>query len=382
MDKVNILLVDDQPGKLLSYQVILEQLGENLVLARSGREALQYLLKEECALILLDVVMPEMDGFETATMIRSRPRLERTPIVFVTAHSTSDLDRLKGYELGAVDYVFAPIVPEILRAKVSVFVELFRNRRELAETNEKLRAEIVERIRAQEQALQTTRLSTIGEMVAGLAHESRNALQQIQACVEMLRRRIKTDPEGSMIAEIQKAHDRLLRLLEEVRGYAAPLKLSLKAHDLAQIWQEAWNQLAPLRQGRDVLLHENVGQLDLRCLVDPFPLERLFRNIFENALVACADPVKIEVDCAPAELQGQPAVRIRIADNGTGLTEEQRRRIFEPFYTTRPAGTGLGMAIAKRVVEAHNGRISAANDRAVGTAIDVVLPKGQPCSIA
>src|SRR5438874_4901475 len=126
MDKVNILLVDDQPGKLLSYQTILEGLGENIMLARSGREALQMLLKEECALILLDVVMPEMDGFETAAMIRQRPRLERTPIIFVTAYSTSELDRLKGYEIGAVDFVFAPIVPEILRAKVAAFVDLYR----------------------------------------------------------------------------------------------------------------------------------------------------------------------------------------------------------------------------------------------------------------
>src|ERR1700730_6205679 len=106
MDQTNILLVDDQPGKLLSYQAILGDLGENLVTARSGREALQSLLKQEFALILLDVVMPEMDGFETATLIRQRPRLEHTPIIFVTAYSTSDLDRVKGYELGAVDYVF------------------------------------------------------------------------------------------------------------------------------------------------------------------------------------------------------------------------------------------------------------------------------------
>src|SRR5579862_2641714 len=184
MEKVNILLVDDQPGKLLSYQTILEELDQNLVCARSGREALQYLLKEDCALILLDVVMPEMDGFETAAMIRQRPRLERTPILFLTAHSTSDLDRLKGYELGAVDYVFAPVVPDILRAKVSVFVELYRNRRELADANQKLVEEIAERKRAQDQVLQATRLSIIGQMVAGLAHESRNALQQIQAAVE------------------------------------------------------------------------------------------------------------------------------------------------------------------------------------------------------
>jgi len=131
MEKANILLVDDQPAKLLSYQTILADLGENLIPVKSGREALQCLLKQDVALILLDVVMPEMDGFETASLIRQHPRLEQTPIIFVTAFSLSDLDRLKGYALGAVDYVFVPVIPEILRAKVSVFVELYRKRQEL-----------------------------------------------------------------------------------------------------------------------------------------------------------------------------------------------------------------------------------------------------------
>ncbi len=145
MEKVNILLVDDQPGKLLSYQAMLEELGENLVLARSGREALQYLLKQDFALVLLDVIMPDMDGFETAALIRQHPRLEQMPIIFVTALSTSDLDRLKGYELGAVDYVFVPVVPEILRAKVSVFVELYRKKRELQNLNRTLEQRVIER---------------------------------------------------------------------------------------------------------------------------------------------------------------------------------------------------------------------------------------------
>src|SRR5438445_9743173 len=136
MDKVNILLVDDQPSKLLSYQAVLDDLGENLVLARSGREALQALLKQDFALVLLDVIMPEMDGFETATLIRERPRLKDTPIIFLTAFGASDIDRLKGYQMGAVDFVFAPVVPEILRAKVAVFVELYRQRLELAQYNE------------------------------------------------------------------------------------------------------------------------------------------------------------------------------------------------------------------------------------------------------
>ena len=145
MDKVNILLVDDNPGKLLSYQAMLDPLGENILVARSGREALQCLLKHAVALVLLDVMMPEMDGFETATLLRQHPRFGETPIIFITAWSTSDLDRLKGYELGAVDYVFVPVVPEILRAKVAVFVELHRKTLELVALNGELEQRVVHR---------------------------------------------------------------------------------------------------------------------------------------------------------------------------------------------------------------------------------------------
>ena len=116
-EKVNILLVDDQPAKLLAYEVILKELGENLVVATSGREALEYLLKNEVAVILVDVCMPELDGFELAAMIREHPRFQKTAMIFISAIQVSDLDRLRGYEMGAVDYVPVPVVPEVLRAK-------------------------------------------------------------------------------------------------------------------------------------------------------------------------------------------------------------------------------------------------------------------------
>jgi PAS domain S-box-containing protein len=504
MDKANILLVDDQPGKLLTYQATLADLGDNLITATSGREALLQLLKHDFALILLDVVMPEMDGFETAALIRQRPRLEHTPIIFVTAYSSGELDPLKGYELGAVDYVFAPIVPEVLRAKVSVFVDLYRKRQELTQINDQLRAEIVERRlveyrlqkseerfrllvenvkdydiimldpqgriitwnagaerlkgyrsdeiigqhfslfyrrddvengkpeieirsasaegrfedegwrvrkdgtqfwanvivtplrdqtglllgfakitrdltewkRAQERAMQSERLAAIGQMVAGLAHESRNSLQHIQASTEMLVRRIKSEPELGLVRGIQKAHDRMHRLLEDVRGYSAPIKLDCQFHDLAHLWREAWNQLAPQRSGRDVILDEHLEGVDVNCLVDPYPIERLFRNIFENSLAACPDPLRIDVICASSYIDDKPAIRIRVADNGPGLTTEGRDRIFEPFFTTKTKGTGLGMAIVKRIVEVHGGRIAVCDDQVPGTALEVLLPKG------
>jgi len=228
------------------------------------------------------------------------------------------------------------------------------------------------------QALQSERLAAIGEMVAGLAHESRNALQQIQASVEMLARRIKSRDEVSLVVEIQRAHDRIHDLLEAVRGYAAPLNLKREVLDLSRLWNEAWDQLAPQRQGRGVEFCEETGDLDLRCRVDPFPMERLFRNILENSLSACRDPVKILIRCTPAKLDGQSAVYVRISDNGPGLTDEQRRRIFEPFYTTKTSGTGLGMAIAKRIAVAHGGRITVADDASPGTTIELLLPRETP----
>ncbi|MGY4446572.1 CheY-like chemotaxis protein [Bradyrhizobium sp. i1.3.1] len=125
-EKVNILLVDDQPAKLLAYEVILKELGENLVIASSGREALEVLLKTEIAVILVDVCMPELDGFELAAMIREHPRFQKTAMIFISAIQVSDIDRLRGYEMGAVDYVPVPVVPEVLRAKIKVFAELYR----------------------------------------------------------------------------------------------------------------------------------------------------------------------------------------------------------------------------------------------------------------
>jgi signal transduction histidine kinase len=138
-DKVNILMVDDQASKLLTYEAILNELGENLIKANSGREALELLLKNDIAVVLMDVSMPELDGFELASIIRQHPRFQKTAIIFVSAVHLTDLDRLKGYQRGAVDYLSVPVVPELLRAKVSVFAELHRNAQQLELLNNELR---------------------------------------------------------------------------------------------------------------------------------------------------------------------------------------------------------------------------------------------------
>src|ERR1700742_760473 len=144
-DKVNILLVDDQPAKLLSYEVVLRELDDNLIKAQSPTEALEILLKNDVAVVLMDVCMPELDGFELAAMIREHPRFRKTAIIFISAIHLTDVDRLRGYEMGAVDYVPVPVVPEVLRAKVRVFAELFRKTRELEQLNATLERHVAER---------------------------------------------------------------------------------------------------------------------------------------------------------------------------------------------------------------------------------------------
>jgi PAS domain S-box-containing protein len=151
-EKVNILLVDDQPAKLLSYEVILKELGENLIKATSGREALEHLLKTDVAVVLLDVCMPDLDGFQLAAMIREHPRFQNTAMIFISAIQVTDVDRLRGYEMGAVDYVPVPVIPEVLRAKVKVFAELYRKTRQL----ERLNAELEERVAARTAELEAS----------------------------------------------------------------------------------------------------------------------------------------------------------------------------------------------------------------------------------
>lgn len=228
---------------------------------------------------------------------------------------------------------------------------------------------------AQDQALQSERLAAIGQMMTGLAHESGNALARSQACLEMLAFAVEEQPKAlNLITRIQSAQDHLKHLYEEVRNYAAPLKLEMETWNLAHIWRQAWENLALLRQTKTASLREETAGLDLHCKVDQFRLGQVFRNILENALAACPDPVEINVLCSRAEIDGQPAVRIAFRDNGLGLNPEQKQRIFDPFFTTKTKGTGLGMAIAKRIVEAHGGYITVGAGADRGAEILVTLP--------
>ncbi len=235
--------------------------------------------------------------------------------------------------------------------------------------------DITELNQAQQRALQAERLAGIGQMSTGLAHESRNALQRIQACAEMLELEVEGNGEAlDLVRRIKLAQDHMHRLFDEVRGYAAPVNLDRSACHLGSVWREAWELLLPQWEGRIAELVERNTGTELGFYGDHFRLVQLFRILFENSLAACRDPVRIEVKCSPAQLGPHAAIRMSIRDNGPGLNPEQREHIFEPFYTTKTKGTGLGMAIAQRIVEAHGGHIAASDDSPSGADIVVTLP--------
>lgn len=206
-DKVNILLVDDQPAKLIAYEVILKELNENLIKASSGRAALEQLLKTDIGVVLVDVSMPDLDGFQLVSMIREHPRYEKTAIIFVSAIHLSEIDTLRGYEKGAVDYVPVPVIPEVLRAKVRVFADLYRKTRQL----ERLNSELEERV-AERTAELTAALDRQAILAREVDHRAKNALAVVQSIVRLTR----ADDVPSYVAAVEgrmralsRAHDLL-----------------------------------------------------------------------------------------------------------------------------------------------------------------------------
>lgn len=227
---------------------------------------------------------------------------------------------------------------------------------------------------AQRQLVQAERLAAIGQMVTGLAHESRNALQRAQAALDVL----TLDLEGQsqqldLTNRIQRALEDLQRHYEEVKHYAAPIRLERSVQNLAETWRRAWADVAEMN-GQSMDLVESIEGLNLNCRVDPYRLEQVFRNIFENAVAACSGPCTVEVSASKVLLMDVPAVQLSFRDNGPGFTANNRDQVFVPFFTTKQKGTGLGMAITRRIVEAHGGTIEV-GDYTDGAEIIVTLPK-------
>ncbi|MCA8990777.1 MAG: PAS domain S-box protein [Planctomycetaceae bacterium] len=235
--------------------------------------------------------------------------------------------------------------------------------------------DITELKAAERRLVQSERLAAVGQMVTGLAHESRNALQRTLASLEMLEMDAGDDPDAlELIQRAKRAMSELQRLYDEVRNYAAPIKLDRSTFSLTHLLEETWEQVQQVHETQRVSFDVRV-QSDLDTIeADRDRLQQVFRNVIENALAVSPSEGLIRVASAKCELNGQPAVRITITDDGPGLSDDQQRRIFEPFYTTKTRGTGLGMAIAARIINAHNGVLTATNHESLGAELSVAIP--------
>ena len=239
--------------------------------------------------------------------------------------------------------------------------------------------DFTEQREAQEKLLRSERLAGIGQMITGIAHESRNALQRIQSCSEMLELEIEGNEEAQrLVRRLQEAQDNLLHLFDEVRGFVAPIRLERSPCHIENVWREAWQLLDTSRRGREAALIEQLDGCNCELSLDRFRMVQVFRNLLENSLAACHDPVVIQISCRDVELEDEPAVEVSVRDNGPGLTPDARENVFEPFFTTKTKGTGLGMAIARRIVEAHGGQIAVGNDSSVGAEFIVTLLRSTP----
>ncbi|HET8819657.1 MAG TPA: response regulator [Xanthomonadaceae bacterium] len=420
---VNILLVDDQPGRLLTYRAILEPLGERLVEARSGMDALQRLMDEEFALILLDVNMPGMDGFETASMIHQHPRFEKTPIIFVTAVNVTDMDRLRGYKLGAVDYVMVPVIPEILRSKVVVLVELFRKRRELQRANRQLadannalrlekareleklneslrqaneelgtrnrelHIEIGERSRAERQLIAADLRKD--EFLATLAHELRNPLAPLQNAVNIRKLRRPEEADDPLQATMERQLSLLVRLIDDLLDVARITrdKLTLRPRHttLEAVLQAAVETSSPLVESGHHALALHLPDAPVKMLVDQERLAQVFANLLNNAAKYSEPGGRIDVS---ATVDGDE-VEVTVRDRGLGLAPEQMDSIFElgtqvdtAIERTR-GGLGIGLTLVQRLVQMHGGRIRVRSaGLGQGSEFRVTLPRRMPGVVA
>ncbi|MFH1489658.1 MAG: ATP-binding protein [Pseudomonadota bacterium] len=536
MEKPGILLVDDRPENLVALEGMLESPDLNIVKAASGNEALGFMLKHDFALVLLDVQMPDMDGFEAAELMRSSERNKYIPIIFVTAGSTRQEHVFKGYESGAVDYIFKPVDPYVLKSKVNIFVELHRQRRTfentseaLRKTNEQLQEEISERRRAEEavegytrdlelakayadniirsmidglfvadvqarirevnratldlsgyaeeeligqpvgmlfdgdplfedkayenlveegiirdheatyrtktgvkipvlfsgsvmrnmdggamgivgivrdmrqsrlvnelenanrelreatmQLVQSEKLSAIGELTAGVAHELNQPLNGIKIITQSLLRdieknRFEEDDVGDDLKEIVSQVNKMAEIIDHMRIFSRQTEGTTEdLIDINTVVEGPFTFLGQQLKNHNIEVMMELAPDLPKVMGDPIRLEQVLMNLISNArgaMEGCGKEEKrIEIRTYLAD-SGQNVVA-EVKDNGNGIPEELRARIFQPFFTTKESGkgTGLGLSVSSKIIEEHKGRIELASEVGEGTTFRVILP--------
>lgn len=365
LHEATLLLVDDNPAKLFSLESVLSGLnGVRILTATSARQALKLLLNQEFAVILLDVHMPDIDGFELAQMIRQRPRFEATPIIFVTAISTSDTERARGYDLGAVDYLFMPIVPEVLRAKVGALIDLFRKTRQvqlqaeqLAELNRALEAQVRRSAELNEQLMLSNR--ELEAFTYSVSHDLRSPLKTVQGFCSLLKSECGSAPKAQeYLSFVQAGLERADRLIAGLLNLSRMTRQPLNTQrvDLAEL---ARTLLPELRTGAEQDVEVVVPER-LDAYGDPELLGVVLQNLLGNALKFTSKRARGKVELGVIDEDKRRAVFF-IRDNGAGFSSDRAHRLFTPFQRLHSQeefeGTGIGLATVQRVIRRHGGQV-------------------------
>ncbi len=368
--KANILLVDDQPESLLALEAILQDLGQNLVTARSGQEALWHLLKENFAAILMDVRMPGMDGFETASLIRERDKSRHIPIIFMTAAYRNEANVFRGYAVGAVDYIIKPVIPEILRSKVSVLVDLAKKTETI-----KRQAELLREAERREHQKQIEDAMAFSHAVS---HDLRAPLRHIESFGQILNQNYgdKLDERGrDLIERMSGAARRMVDLIEALFKLSEAARGEVR-QDIVNISTLAQDVKTELMRSEPERKVEFLIQEGLTAIGDPHLLRVALENLLGNAwkYTGRKDLARIEVG---RTLQEGAAVYF-VRDDGAGFDMRHADKLFLPFSRLHARGefegTGLGLATVQRIIRRHGGRIWGESSPQKGAVFFFTLP--------
>lgn len=388
--QVNILLVDDQPENLLVSEAILASPEYHMVKATSGEAALQCVMEHDFAVIVLDVQMPGLGGFETARLIKKRVHSQHIPIIFLTG---TEVEReCIGYAMGAVDYLIKPVHPIVLQSKIAVFAELYRQKERLALWNETLEQRVAERtteiLRKDEelrtisqQLWQASKLATMGELGASIAHELNNPLATVSLSIEsLLTQVLPGDPRRRKLEVIEQEVERMGGLVANLLQFSRRTQAQISSLDLREEIERTLELIHyHLRNHRITVVREFPPNVPL-VLADRQQLRQLFLNLFTNASDAMPTGGTLTIRLsAPSNSTGENpdrAVVIEVSDTGVGISEEDLPKVMAPFFTTKPEGkgTGLGLPICRRIMQEHYGTFDIVSEVGKGTTGRMVLP--------
>ena len=393
-----VLVVDDDENNLLAISTVLEDIGE-VVIARSGEEALRHLLKGEFAVILLDVYMPGMDGYETAQIIREREQTKRIPIVFLSAVNKENEHLIRGYAMGAVDYVFKPVDPVVLRSKVAVFVDLFAKTQEIerkaqqeqALLDENLRAN-AERLKAEQelrraetQLFHVQKMDAIGKLTGGIAHDFNNLLAAVIGGLRLIERRADLpEPAQEVLGMTKRAAEQGTELVRRLLAFARRQQLQPAAIELGSLTKAVTGLLSPTLGGRHQL-EWRIGDSLWPAFADPAQLELALMNLILNARDAMADGGTILVTAENQRvtrskddgLDKGDYVVLSVVDTGCGIPPEMVEKVLEPFVTTKDVGkgTGLGLSMVYGFARQSDGAFRLTSELGKGTRAEIWLPR-------